>query len=247
MRAGFLGLIFCLLHPLAAAADDRSVRLYAPDALVETGLLQYILPRFSLKTQVRIALVGAGEAADLSFGPEGQALFTGAGATWHVQTHGAAHPGTERLLDWLTSEVGRNTVLSFAPEGEPLFAPPAAVERVVARAAPSGNVALGLAASQRKCARCHVVERGAGLSGIGSTPSFFVLRSLPDWQDRFGAFYALNPHPAFTQIEGVTAPFPEDRPSPIHPVTLSLDEVEAVLSYVAALEPADLGAPLQHQ
>ncbi len=247
MRAGILGLIFCLLHPLAAAAEDRLVRIYAPDVLVETGLMQYILPRFSLKTQVRVELVGPEEAPDLSFGPQGRALFQGAGATWHVQTHGAAHPGTERFMAWLSSEVGRNTVLSFAPEGETIFAPPEAVEREVVSAAPSGNVALGLAASQQKCARCHVVERGRGVSGIGSTPSFFVLRSLPDWQDRFGAFYALNPHPAFTQIEGVTAPFPEDRPSPIHPVSLSLAEVEAVLSYVSGLEPADLGAPLQHQ
>ena len=74
-----------------------------------------------------------------------------------------------------------------------------------------------------------------------------MLRSLPDWADRFDAFYALNPHPAFTQVEGVSEPFPENRPSPIVPIEMTLDEVEAVRAYVATMKAADLGAPLQHQ
>ena len=83
--------------------------------------------------------------------------------------------------------------------------------------------------------------------GIGSTPSFFVLRALKDWDIRFQTFYSLNPHPSFTQIAEVTEPFPVDRPSPIVPVELTLDEFDAILAYVSALKPADLGAPLQLQ
>ena len=41
----------------------------------------------------------------------------------------------------------------------------------------------------------------------------FWLSHVPE--DRFDAFYTLAPHPAFTQIDGVTDPFPIDRPSPI--------------------------------
>lgn len=251
MRAGFLVLMLCLLLPIAAAADeggdDRVVRLHVPEALIKTGLMRYILPRFSLKTRVRVELVGPTGTPDLSLGPQGRALFQGAGAVWHLLQHRKGHAGTDKLVAWLKSEVGLRTILSFAPDGQPLFSPPPEQEREVAAAAPTGNVALGLAASQRKCGRCHVVERTARISGIGSTPSFFVLRSLRDWRDRFGAFYTLRPHPSFTQVEGVTEPFPEDRPPPIHPVTLSIDEVEAILAYVAGLEPADLGEPLKHQ
>lgn len=74
-----------------------------------------------------------------------------------------------------------------------------------------------------------------------------MLRSLPDWEERFAAFYALNPHPSFTIIEDVTPPFPADRPPPLVPIRLTLDEVEAVLAYVTAMDAAELGAPLVHQ
>ena len=85
------------------------------------------------------------------------------------------------------------------------------------------------------------------MSSIDSSPSFFALRSLPDWEDRFQTFYVLNPHPAFTQIADVTPPFPDELPSPIVPVEMTLEDVDAILAFVAALKPADLGAPLQHQ
>ena len=45
----------------------------------------------------------------------------------------------------------------------------------------------------------------------------------------------------------MTAPFPINRPSPIVPVEVTLDEVEAILAYVAEMAPADLGAPIQFQ
>ena len=85
------------------------------------------------------------------------------------------------------------------------------------------------------------------MKGIGSTPSFALLRALSDWPRRFEAFYVLKPHGAFTRIAGVTPPFPIDRPPPIAPVEMSLDELDAILAYVAQMEPADLGAPIRHQ
>ena len=85
------------------------------------------------------------------------------------------------------------------------------------------------------------------MNAMGSTPSFAVLRTMPDWAARFQSFYALKPHAAFTQVEDVTAPFPINRPSPIVPVEVTLDEVEAILAYVAEMTPADLGAPIQFQ
>ncbi len=73
------------------------------------------------------------------------------------------------------------------------------------------------------------------------------MRSFDDWDVRFSSFYVLKPHGAFTQIEDVTEPFPEDLPSPIAPLELTLDDIDAILAYVASIEPAALGAPLTGQ
>ncbi len=236
-----------LLAALPLQADDGQVRLAAPSALVETGLLKYILPRFSLKTQVRVTIVAPDEEADLSLGTTGAPLFTGPAATWHLALSAPEHADARKLADWLTSEIGRRTITSFAPEGTQVFTLAALENKETDTPDLTGSAENGRAQSRRHCGRCHVVIEDERMNAIGSTPSFFVLRTLRDWQARFEAFYALNPHPAFTQLTGVTPPFPEDRPSPIVPVELSPDDLDDILAYVAALKPADLGAPLQHQ
>jgi mono/diheme cytochrome c family protein len=91
------------------------------------------------------------------------------------------------------------------------------------------------------CGRCHVINERNKYGGIGSTPSFAALRTLDDWEDRFDAFWTLNPHPAFTQVEGMTEPFLPHRPSPIHPMELTLDEVETITEYARTIPPKDLG------
>lgn len=237
-------LMVVVLAAAPARADDRLVFLHAPQALVESGLIKHILPRFTLKTRVKVELVDASEA-QIVLGDAGKPLFEGAGQVWHMTVADPDHDGTARFADWLTSEVGRNTVVSFAPAGTPLFALPSAAD--VAEALPefSGDAQLGHEVARTKCTRCHAVDAATRGAGIASSPSFSVLRSLPDWEARFTAFYVLNPHPAFTQVTDVTAPFPSDRPSPIVPVELTLDEVEAVLAYVATMDAALLGAPLQ--
>lgn len=245
LRGALIGLL--LLCAGAALAEDRLVRLHAPPALIDSGLLKFALPRFSLKTQVRIEYVGQGGAADLVFGDAGRAIFQGPTRIWHLDVRNPDHPGTERLAKWLRSDVGQRTIASFAPDGTPLFGPPKAEVRAVVQVAVDGNAELGHEVSREKCTRCHAVDEATRGWGIGSTPSFSVLRALPDWEARFASFYALNPHPAFTQIDEVTDPFPIDRPSPISPIQLTLDEVEAMLAYVAAMPAADLGKPLDHQ
>lgn len=235
------------LIPATGMAQDGPVQVFAPAALVETGLFKHILPRFSLKTQVRVELVADPAEAQIVLGEAGRAMFDGIGATWFMDLPGAGHAGADRLAAWLGSEVGMRTITSFAPGGAPLFAPPSVAEVEVVAVEITGDAELGLAVSRRACARCHAVEEAGRKKDIGSTPSFFVLRTLGDWQERFGAFYVLNPHPAFTQIPDVTAPFPIDRPSPIAPIELSIEELEAVMAYVALLDAADLGAPLVAQ
>jgi hypothetical protein len=111
----------------------------------------------------------------------------------------------------------------------------------------AGDAVLGRDVAKLKCARCHAVDDATRMTAIGSTPSFFVLRSFGDWETRFTLFYRLAPHGAFTQVAEVTAPFPEDRPSPIVPIEMTLEEVEAVTAYVAGLPVADLGKPLEQK
>ncbi|MCL6282637.1 hypothetical protein M3P21_03760 [Ruegeria sp. 2012CJ41-6] len=227
-------------------ADDKRVAFYAPSALVESGLIRYIAPRFSLKTQVKVDLVGDPAQAELLLGPEGHALFSGLGQTWHMQLRGEAK-GAQRFADWLTSQVGSRTIQGFAPEGAPIFTEPRVQKAAAARVDMAGDAVVGQGLAWTKCGRCHVTERGRDSFGIGSTPSFFVMRGFDDWRVRFAGFYVLKPHAAFTQIAEVTDPFPVDRPSPIAPVVLTLDELEAILAYISILDPADLGQPLQHQ
>lgn len=237
-------LMFMLLLPMQALAEDRLVRLSAPQALIDTGVFKYILPRFSLKTQVRVELVGAADSPHMSLGDTGRALFQQGDTIWHMAVALPDHPGTKRLADWLTGDVGQNTILAYAPDGATLFSAPAPQERKTVAVEMDGDAVMGHKVARTKCTRCHAVDDATRGAGIGSTPSFSVLRSLGDWQDRFEVFYVLNPHPAFTIIDEVTPPFDVTRPSPIVPIELTLDEVEAVLAYVAAMAPADLGAPL---
>lgn len=234
--------------PLSLAAQDsRDVRLHAPPALVQSGLIKHILPRFTLKTRVRVALVDDPAQADIVLGAEGDPLFSGLDSVWHLATMDTDHAGTARFADWLTSQIGANTITSFAPDGAALFGPPPETTDVVVEVTYDGDADLGHKVSRSKCTRCHVVDEQTRGFGIGSTPSFMVLRSLRDWEERFYAFYTLNPHPAFTMIDGLTEPFPAHRPSPIAPVTLTVEEVDAIVAFVAALQAADLGAPLEHQ
>lgn len=239
-------IVIFLSLPVAGKAQDRLVRLHAPQKLIDSGLMQHILPRFSLKTQVRVELVPK-DAAQIVLGTDGQALFDGLETQWHMAVLDPDHAGVQRLTGWLASDVGRRTITGFAPDGVALFSPPGPQVQKVTTVDISGDAAAGHRISRATCGRCHAVDAAGRKTAIGSSPSFFVLRSLPDWQDRFAAFYVLKPHGAFTQVAEVTEPFPPDRPSPIVPIEITLDDLEAMLAYVAALAPADLGKPLQHQ
>ncbi|GGE48626.1 hypothetical protein GCM10011517_15590 [Actibacterium pelagium] len=228
-------------------ANDRLIRLSLPTELVESGLPKYLFPRFSLKTQVRVETVAPGEEAEIALGSEGRPVFTGLDQTWSMQVVSTEHPGAQKFADWIRSEIGQRAVTSYVVDGVQMFDLPQLEEVETVVAAYDGDAALGAIRSQEMCGRCHVVDPARRMSSIDSSPSFFALRSLPDWEDRFQTFYVLNPHPAFTQIADVTPPFPDELPPPIVPVEMTLEDVDAILAFVAALTPADLGAPLQHQ
>lgn len=240
-------IFFMVSLPISVLADERLVRLYAPEALIDTGMMRHILPRFTLKTQVRVELAAAPEQADMVWGEEGSALFQQADTVWHMALVGGPHAGTSRFADWLSGEIGQRTILGFVPDGEALFTAPLQVAKTAEALVFDGNAVAGHDVAAMKCGRCHAVDDAGRLNDIGSTPSFFVLKVFDDWEDRFLAFYVLRPHGSFTQINEVTDPFPQNLPPPITPVEMTLAELDDIVAYVATLKAADLGAPLIHQ
>lgn len=242
----------------SARAQDRQITLAAPQALADSGLLGFLLPRFSLKTGIRIEVQPDAEAADVVLTPADtidaggaerktrRAFHEASGDTiWRVTGDGQADSHATRFADWLLSDVGQRTIDSY--QDGTLFIASAGAADVIEDAPIEGDALLGEKLSLALCGRCHVVGEANRRQGIGSTPSFGALRNIADWQYRFEAFYVLNPHPSFTQIEDVTPPFDIRRPSPIAPVEMTLDDLDAILAYVSAIEPTDLGAPVQSQ
>ncbi len=234
-------LISLLATPLAA--QDKGFSLQVPQSLSETGFIKHLLPRFSLKTGIRIT--PKSEGADAAFGPSGTPVFREGATLWHLSNTGAPH--TDGFRAWLLSDIGKRTIEAFAPNGTPLFsaelAPTATAEPVVL----TGDAVLGETVSLQRCGRCHVVNDSNRMKAIGSTPSFALLRSFPDWQERFETFFLRKPHPAFTQVAEVTEPFAANLPSPIAPIEVTLEEITAIVGFVASIKAADLGAPIQSQ
>ncbi len=251
-------LIAMLCTPLflqSALAQERRITLAAAPELADSGLLQYILPRFSLKTGVRVTVIPLADhaAAHVLIVPridlnDAVAVFRRGDTLYAARTGPADAESTRifttRFLDWLVSDIGRRTIESFAPHGEPLYTAPGPDIAAALTAAPTADPHAGERLAFARCGRCHVIGPRNRMHGLGSTPSFAVLRTFGDWEQRFRSFYLRNPHPAFTQIAEVTEQFDPTRPSPIAPLILTIEELDAIVAFTAAIPPAELGAPL---
>lgn len=236
--------LLCCLGAGTARAQERTLKLEAAETLKDSGFLQHILPRFALKHGIR---VGLGTPGDLRLSATGDTpVFIGMGQVWHLEQLSTS-PQAERFADWLRSDIGLRTVEGFTgPDGQP-FERTTGPEVAEAPLVLTGDAAAGLLLSRRLCGRCHVVSEADRMQGIGSTPSFFALRSFSDWDERFLAFYVLNPHPSFTRISDLGMQLNPQHKAAIVPLDLSLDDLDDIVTYVADLPAADLGAPIQHQ
>ncbi|MDW3225421.1 MAG: hypothetical protein R8G34_21450 [Paracoccaceae bacterium] len=235
-------LVICALRPVSA---QEGLRLAVPSALKQSGFAQFVVPRFGLKTGVRITRVEEGAEAEMRFTNEGAVLFEGAGGQWSLAHDGTA--GAERFAEWLRSDIGRRTIESFvAPDGS-TFSTEVKVVVTAPVSSYDGDAKIGEKLSLQMCGRCHVINAKNRMNGMGATPSFAVLRGFADWDQRFETFHLRNPHPSFTQIAEVTEPFDPSLPPPIVPMEMTQDDLTAILTYVAEMAPADLGAPLQTQ
>lgn len=218
----------------------------APQSLEDIGFLRFLLPRFSLKTGIKIEIQAVNPEAIFST-TSGVPIMDGQEETFYLQV---SHADTEkaqraqRFADWLSSDVGHRTIEQFAIDGVSVFTAIEVSNSTETATVFDGDAAHGEAYSYTNCGRCHVIGDANRMKGIGSTPSFALLRALPDWEERFLTFYVRIPHPAITQLEGVSEPFDPARPPTIEPLMLSLDDLDDILTFVSTIDPADLGAPL---
>lgn len=246
----FIFLVTALAHASAEAEEsDRLFTLQVPPEIEASGLLAHVLPRFALKTGRKAQIVTVSpDAAFVKLGPgeiaEGhtEARFSRGGNRYGLRL---LNDDPDALLfdDWVASQAGIAAITGFMPQAGGPFT---AVENVTntAEIRFDGDAALGLQVAQTHCTRCHTVAKG-DRANIGSTPSFMAIRALPDWAERFMAFYSLNPHPSFMRVQGISPDFDPQRPPALIPIELTQKEVEAVQAYAASLPPADLGAEVQ--
>tara|TARA_R110002110_G_scaffold287407_2_gene501731 strand:- start:10948 stop:11718 length:771 start_codon:yes stop_codon:yes gene_type:complete len=235
-------LMMFLAFPVNAQVEPREFSLNVGAEMKAAGLMQYLLPRFALKTGRRARIVDAGGDALLEKDGTGRPAMARGDSVWTLRL-GSENPAAARFADWLLSDIGQNSLGRFTPETGAPFTP-ASIKIAVQEFVFEGDVDIGKRAALLNCGRCHrVAPDGTGI-GIGSTPSFMALRALSDWAERFRNFPDRNPHPSFMQIEDISPAFDPAFPPSIIPVVISLQEMQAIQAYVSGLAPADLGADL---
>jgi mono/diheme cytochrome c family protein len=255
VRAAAAALALLLAAPQLGGAAENGLFIAMPEAWVEAGLDRHLLPRFGFKTRLRLQAAPSDGAAALALVPLEEApqgapavMADADGRAWAVaplRDDAEAEGAARELSDWLRSASGRRALESFEIDGEPAFIAGAAARKEPEPIRLEGDTVEGARLARLHCGRCHVIDGSNPFAGIGSTPSFGAMRSLPDWRSKFVAFHTLNPHPAFTVIEGVTPPFDPQRPPPIAPVRMTLEEAEAIAAYAATIPPKDLGSRVQ--
>lgn len=234
------------------AAQQQDFSLSSPVALVDSGFLGFLLPRFSLKTGIRAEILSEAEIADVRLNTIGNIpVLEGLGQQFYMtitDQNTARSRKAQRFADWLVSDIGKRTIEQFTLNGAQVFTASRPGVVAVAPIVFEGDAMRGEALSFANCGRCHVIGDRNRMSGIGSTPSFGLMRGLPDWDERFMTFYLRAPHPAITQIEGITDPFDPARPVSIFPLSITQAEMEDILTYVSTIKPVNLGGPLvEHQ
>lgn len=247
-----VGLLLALVNGSTGFAADDDIRLAVPTAMIETGFTKHILPRFRFKHRITLNAVEEGSEADLALlsgSTDGQPIFQSVdGDVFSLVQIASTEPvsdAAQKFTDWLKSDPGIAALEGFPADGPAQYAALGQTVAVAEKAEISGDAHEGSRLAIVHCGRCHVIDERNRMGGIGSTPSFAALRARPGWNDLFEAFWVHNPHPSFTQVEGVTPPFDPSRPVHIAPVEITLEEIEAITAFASTIQPKELGRPVQ--
>ncbi len=240
-----VGLLLATTHGTRAHALSLSVHPDLPE-----GLISYLLPRFTLKTQVRFTRLP--KDGDLQFivrdTEQSVAIFDLADGTrgyLRAASWLQDDPDYVKFKDWLLSDAGRATILDYQEAGQAVATPVDPEPEVEMPVVIVGDAAVGEALSLEHCSRCHKVDRANKYSGMDSSPSFHAMRGFDDWFVRFSSFYTVSPHKALISVQG--SGISKDRDLiPIAPIDLTIEQVNDIVAFVHSLEPLDLGRPIQY-
>ncbi len=219
------------------------------EIVIPSELVQYVIPRFSLKTRIRFDQVeSSGDIQLVTERPEtgAEVLKLVSGETVYITAVGGAVESSDyrAFVDWLVSEPGRATIADFELDGRQIAIPTAADEAAPIEMVIVGNIDHGRELSSDHCRRCHKVDRADKYAGIDNAPSFHAMRSFDDWYIRFSRFYAVSPHKALISVEG--SGIEKNRALiTIAPIDLQMDDVNDIVAFVNSLTPLDLGKPIQ--
>ena len=242
-------LIASWLSVLLVSQPEVHALSLSHDRAVPANLIQYILPRFSLKTRIRFDRVDS--AGDLRLvtqqSKRSVALFSlASGETVYLEPNESAlnDPGYLGFVDWLLSDPGRAAIADFREDGAQIAFPVAAIEEAPVQITIVGDPSHGQELSVSHCRRCHKVDRADKYSGIGNAPSFHAMRSFDDWFLRFSTFYTVSPHKALISVNG--SGIEKDRELiTIAPIDLEMTDINDIVAFVHKLTPLDLGQPIQ--
>ena len=218
--------------------------------LRSSQLIQYLVPRFSLKHNIRIRTQTTDQPPDIEISSETGAtpIFKNDQNIWFVHITSSDPQGYAlKFAQWLTSDIGKRAIENYQSDDGDRFSATFDLVKSSQIETILGDISRGRKLATQNCGRCHATDKTNRMKTIGSTPSFGALRTFEDWEIRFEAFFTLNPHPSFTQIEDVTPPFDRKRPPPIEPITLSLEDIDEIIQFVSQISPADLGMAVQSQ
>lgn len=234
----------------SAQAQEKQLYMSPISSLRPSQLIQYLVPRFSLKHNIRIRPSTTDQPPDIAISSETGAspIFKNDQNIWFIHITSSDPQGyAQKFAQWLTSDIGKRAIENYRSDvGDRFSATFDLVKSSQIDAIPE-DISQGRELAAQNCGRCHATDKTNRMKTIGSTPSFGALRTFEDWEIRFEAFFTLNPHPSFTQIEDVTPPFDRKRPPPIEPITLSLEDVDQIIQFVSQIIPADLGMAMQSQ
>jgi hypothetical protein len=233
-----------------AQAQEKQIFMGPVTELSTAQFIDYLIPRFSLKHNIKISLPSENTPPDVVISEDTGAIpiFKNDQTIWFLtivsrDPHGYA----EKFSQWLTSNTGKRTVENYQSDFGGKFSARFDLAKNKQIDVSHVDISLGQKLAAQNCGRCHATDKTNRMKTIGSTPSFAALRTFKDWQIRFEVFFTLNPHPSFTQIEDVTPPFDRTLPSPIEPITLTLDDLDEIMKFVSQITPADLGLAVQSQ
>ena len=242
-------LIAFWLGALFVSQSQVSALSLSHDRAVPADLIQYIVPRFSLKTRIRFDRVdSAGDIQLVTERPERgtQVLQLVSGEIVYIQAVGDAAQSADyqEFVEWLVSDPGRATIADFQIDGQQVAIPAKAREAAPIEIIIVGDPDHGQQLSWNHCRRCHKVDRADKYGGIGNAPSFHAMRSFDDWYLRFSTFYTVSPHKALISVKGSGIETNRELIT-IAPIDLQMSDINDIVAFVYSLTPLDLGKPIQ--